>query len=119
MSEIRKALELMKRVDRIEDAPAKRLALELGALACDRGSRGMAAARRAEDSMATSSYDSPGILLSVRGGAAHGGGDGGGSGLVSCTVGGKEQLGVGVRDKSSQLFSAPSQGAGESVALSL
>lgn len=39
MSEIRKALELMKRVDSIDDAPARRLAVELGTLACDRGDR--------------------------------------------------------------------------------
>lgn len=45
MSEIRKALALIKRVDTVEDAPARRMALELGALACDRGEM---AARRAE-----------------------------------------------------------------------
>eukprot|EP00903_Cladosiphon_okamuranus_P006170 g6067.t1 len=46
MSEIRKALALMKRVDTVEDAPARRMALELGALACDRGE--MAAQRVAK-----------------------------------------------------------------------
>lgn len=37
MSEIRKALDLMKRVERLEDKGARRLALELGTVACERG----------------------------------------------------------------------------------
>ena len=37
MSEVRKALELMKRVEKLEDKGARRLALELGTVACERG----------------------------------------------------------------------------------
>ncbi|CAM9747583.1 unnamed protein product, partial [Laminaria digitata] len=37
MSEIRKALDLMKHVQRLEDQGARRLALELGTVACERG----------------------------------------------------------------------------------
>ena len=36
MSEIRKALDLIKRVERLEDKGARRLALELGTVACER-----------------------------------------------------------------------------------
>lgn len=119
MSEIRRALELMKRVNKIEDAPARRLALELGALACDRGSSAVAAARRAENRVEFASPDSPGLLLSGRESAVHGGGDrgsggGGGGGVISCITGGKE-LGTGVDDNNSRLFDAPWQGAGEDV----
>lgn len=39
MSEIRKALDLMKRVERLGDRGARHLAIELGTLALDRGER--------------------------------------------------------------------------------
>lgn len=115
MSEIRRALELIKRVDKIENAPARRLALELGASACDRGSLAVASAHRAETSKSVPSPESPGMQQSVQEGAVDGGYDGRGGGRggeTPCSRGAKE-LGVWVGETSSRLFDAPWRGAGE------
>ncbi|CAM9503242.1 unnamed protein product [Ectocarpus sp. 4 AP-2014] len=104
MSEIRKALEVMKRVDSIEDAPARRLALELGTLACDRG---QSAARRAENSRDFLAADGGDVgTLARRECAVYGGSDGGFQ-IAAAPFEGKGGLGVEVRDRSHQVFLAP------------
>lgn len=97
MSEVRKALELMKRVETVEDAPARRMALELGALACDRGE---AAARRAQNPEEV---------------CDGGGGDPAMAGPSPRVRGrGGPRLGVG---RTNQPFVAPCQGAGAGEAV--
>ena len=115
MSEIRKAIALMKRVDVIEDAPARRMAIELGALACDRG---QVAARRAEHI----GPGPPDYYEDVCGGG--GGGDGGGcrhGGVASADADSRNMRGengprAGADEAKQLLFAGPGQGAGESVA---
>ncbi|CAB1101909.1 unnamed protein product [Ectocarpus sp. CCAP 1310/34] len=105
MSEIRKALEVMKRVDSIEDAPARRLALELGTLACDRG---QSAARRAENSRDFLAADGDDVgTLARREWAVHGGSDGRGFQITAAPCEGRGGLGVEVRDRSHQVLLAP------------
>lgn len=96
MSEIRKALELMKRVEAVEDAPARRLALELGALACDRGE---AAARRAQ---------SPEQVCHGGGGDGGGGGGDGGGGRGDGGRGGGGGGGGGCSSGSDLAMTVPS-----------
>jgi len=114
MSEIRKALELMKRVETVDDAPARRMALELGALACDRGE---AAARRAQK---------PEQASDGGGGGDSGGGAGGGAGGSGggCSTSGDHTMAVRsrlVRDQdglrlgagdTNRLLVVPCQGSG-------
>ncbi|CAN0105816.1 unnamed protein product [Ectocarpus fasciculatus] len=110
MSEIRKALEVMKRVDSIEDAPARRLALELGTLACDRGQN---TARRAESSRDFLANDGGDVRTLVRREcAAYGGNDGRGAEIAAASCEGRTSLGVEVRDRH-QVFLAPCQGTGK------
>ncbi|CAN0509976.1 unnamed protein product [Ectocarpus sp. 12 AP-2014] len=107
MSEIRKALEVMKRVSSIEDAPARRLALELGTLACDRG---QSAARRAENSRDFLAADGGDVgTLARRECAVYGGSDGRGFQITAAPCVGRCDLGVEVRDRSHQVLLAPCQ----------
>lgn len=103
MSETRKALALMKRVDTIEDAPARRMALELGALACDRGEM---AAQRAQK-LGERSGESPWSDCGGGGdsGCRHGGGGRGEN---------EPQTDVG---EVNRLIAAPCQGKGEDTVL--
>lgn len=111
MSEIRKALEVMKRVDSIEDAPARRLALELGTQACDRG---QIAARRAENSLDLLAADGGdvGTLARRRECAVYGGSDGRSVEIAAGSCEGRSGLGVEVRDRH-HVFLAPCGGTGE------
>ncbi|CAM9279798.1 unnamed protein product [Ectocarpus sp. 6 AP-2014] len=105
MSEIRKALEVMKRVDSIEDAPARRLAIELGTLACDRG---QSAARRAENSgdfLAAGGGDVGTLARRER--AVYGSSDGRGVQITAASCEGRGGQGAEVRDRSHQLFLTP------------
>lgn len=111
MSEIRKALEVMKRVDSIEDAPARRLALELGTLACDRG---QSAARRAENSRDILAADGGDVgTLARRERAVYGSSDGRGVQITAASCEGRGRLGVEVGDRSHQLFLAPFEETGK------
>ncbi|CBN80205.1 hypothetical protein Esi_0131_0010 [Ectocarpus siliculosus] len=110
MSEIRKALEVMKRVDSIEDAPARRLALELGTLACDRG---QSAARRAENSGDFLAADGGDVgTLARRERAVYGSSDGRGIQITAASCEGRGGQGVEVRDRSHQLFLTPCEETG-------
>eukprot|EP00752_Nemacystus_decipiens_P007499 g6700.t1 len=104
MSEIRKAIALIKRVDTIEDAPARRMALELGEVACDRGEM---AARRTGNIGASAGPDGY-----ERGGS--GGGGGGGrsdSGIISCNRRGIWSLAAGVGEAKQSWRTMPGQGS--------
>lgn len=94
MSEVRKALALMKRVDMIEDAPARRMAIELGALACDRGE---IAAQRAENIGQSSWSDGADGGGGGGGGCRQSGGGGGGGGVVLAAGNSRRREGTDLR----------------------
>lgn len=113
MSEIRKALALIKRVDTIEDAPARRMALELGALACDRGELAAQRAQKLGEGFGERSWSDFGDDDGGGGRCRHGGGSGadlgGGNGWYGR---GRTELRKDVGD-ATRLIAATDQGEGE------